>query len=144
MKLVGHTNLAAMVATDASALTRGTSSTSSRSSSILKWAQLDREDEIAGSLVHRRHRGQERLKLMTGTSDPTVINPTVVLAIRRLSRRWGVTPALHALLMSVTNAIAGDHGGAIPAAGPGESTSARSSSRWRSGWSRSTPSADSW
>jgi NAD(P) transhydrogenase subunit alpha len=60
---------------------------------------------------------------MTGTIDPTVINLTVfVLAIFVGSHVvWGVTPALHTPLMSVTNAISSViMVGAILAAGPGE------------------------
>jgi len=60
---------------------------------------------------------------MTGTLDPTVINLTVfVLAIFvGYHVVWGVTPALHTPLMSVTNAISSViMVGAILAAGPGE------------------------
>jgi NAD(P) transhydrogenase subunit alpha len=60
---------------------------------------------------------------MTGTIDPTVINLTVfVLAIFvGYHVVWGVTPALHTPLMSVTNAISSViMVGAILAAGPGE------------------------
>ena len=60
---------------------------------------------------------------MTGTIDPTVINLTVfVLAIFvGYHVVWGVTPALHTPLMSVTNAISSViMVGAILAAGPGD------------------------
>ena len=60
---------------------------------------------------------------MTGTIDPTVVNLTVfVLAIFvGYHVVWGVTPALHTPLMSVTNAISSViMVGAILAAGPGE------------------------
>ena len=58
---------------------------------------------------------------MTGTIDPTIINITVfVLAIFvGYHVVWNVTPALHAPLMSVTNAISSViMVGAILAAGP--------------------------
>jgi NAD(P) transhydrogenase subunit alpha len=60
---------------------------------------------------------------MTGTIDPTIVNLTVfVLAIFvGYHVVWGVTPALHTPLMSVTNAISGVIiVGAILAAGPFE------------------------
>jgi proton-translocating NAD(P)+ transhydrogenase subunit alpha len=58
---------------------------------------------------------------MTGSIDPTIINPTVfVLAIFvGYHVVWNVTPALHTPLMSVTNAISGIIiVGAMLAAGP--------------------------
>jgi NAD(P) transhydrogenase subunit alpha len=58
---------------------------------------------------------------MSGTIDPTVVNLTVfVLAIFvGYHVVWGVTPALHTPLMSVTNAISSViMVGAILAAGP--------------------------
>jgi H+-translocating NAD(P) transhydrogenase subunit alpha len=44
---------------------------------------------------------------MTGTLDPTVINLTVFVLAVFVGYHvvWGVTPALHTPLMSVTNAI---------------------------------------
>ena len=44
---------------------------------------------------------------MTGTIDPTVINLTVFVLAVFVGYHvvWGVTPALHTPLMSVTNAI---------------------------------------
>ena len=60
---------------------------------------------------------------MTGTIDPTVVNLIVfVLAIFvGYHVVWGVTPALHTPLMSVTNAISSVIiVGAILAAGPAE------------------------
>ena len=44
---------------------------------------------------------------MTGTVDPTVVNLTVVVLAVFVGYFviWGVTPALHTPLMSVTNAI---------------------------------------
>jgi NAD(P) transhydrogenase subunit alpha len=58
---------------------------------------------------------------MTGTIDPTIVNLTVFVLAVFVGYHvvWGVTPALHTPLMSVTNAISGVIiVGAILAAGP--------------------------
>ena len=58
---------------------------------------------------------------MTGIIDPTIINLTVFVLAVFVGYHvvWGVTPALHTPLMSVTNAISGVIiVGAILAAGP--------------------------
>ena len=60
---------------------------------------------------------------MIGTIDHTVINLTVFVLAVFVGYHvvWGVTPALHTPLMSVTNAISSVIlVGAILAAGPGE------------------------
>jgi NAD(P) transhydrogenase subunit alpha len=58
---------------------------------------------------------------MTGIIDPTIVNLTVFVLAVFVGYHvvWGVTPALHTPLMSVTNAISGVIiVGAILAAGP--------------------------
>jgi NAD(P) transhydrogenase subunit alpha len=58
---------------------------------------------------------------MTGIIDPTIVNLTVFVLAVFVGYHvvWGVTPALHTPLMSVTNAISGVIiVGAVLAAGP--------------------------